>query len=81
MGAVLDAGRLDELLMHVIPTPIGAGIPLIAPRHRCVPLERPASRESPGGVMRLNDSVPGRTASRVRTTRAPASEPGQEGRG
>jgi riboflavin biosynthesis pyrimidine reductase len=30
----LDEGEIDEFMIHVIPTFIGEGIPLIAPRRR-----------------------------------------------
>ena len=37
IASFLDAGEIDEFDIHVIPTFIGEGIPLIAPRHRALP--------------------------------------------
>jgi dihydrofolate reductase len=34
IASFLDAGEIDEFDIHVIPTLIGEGIPLVAPRHR-----------------------------------------------
>src|SRR5215471_13552075 len=34
IGSFLDAGELDEFIIHVIPTFIGEGIPLIEPQRR-----------------------------------------------
>jgi hypothetical protein len=34
IGSFLDEGEIDEFIIHMIPTFIGEGIPLIAPRHR-----------------------------------------------
>jgi dihydrofolate reductase len=39
IGAFLDEQVIDELVISVAPVFIGDGIPLIAPRHRHVPLE------------------------------------------
>ena len=38
IASFLDAGEIDEFDIHVIPVFIGEGIPLVAPRHRDVPL-------------------------------------------
>ena len=38
VASFLDAGEIDEFDIHVIPDFIGKGIPLMAPRHRDVPL-------------------------------------------
>ena len=56
-GAFLDAGEVDELMIHVIPTLIGDGIPLISPRHRSIPLALLSSRRYADGVVRLHYSV------------------------
>jgi tetratricopeptide (TPR) repeat protein len=37
IASFLDENEIDELIINVIPTLIGEGIPLIAPRHRTVP--------------------------------------------
>lgn len=53
IASFLDAGEIDEFDIHVIPTLIGDGIPLIAPRHRDVPLRLRSARKFPDGVVRL----------------------------
>lgn len=58
IASFLDAGEIDEFDIHVIPNFIGEGIPLIAPRHRDVPLKLRASRKYPDGVVRLRYEVP-----------------------
>ena len=57
IASFLDAGEIDEFDIHVIPTLIGEGIPLIAPRHRDVPLRLRLSRKYPDGVVRLRYEV------------------------
>jgi dihydrofolate reductase len=57
IGSFLDEGAVDEFVMHVIPVFIGEGIPLIAPRHRTVPLQLESSRSYPDGVVQLHYSV------------------------
>jgi dihydrofolate reductase len=54
IGSFLDAGQLDEFIIHVIPVFIGDGIPLIAPRQRTVELTLRSCRSYPDGVMRLH---------------------------
>ena len=70
IASFLDAGEIDEFDIHVIPVFIGKGIPLVAPRHRDVPLRLLASRKYPDGVVRLRYEVPrqgdGREARRLR---------------
>ena len=58
IASFLDAGEIDEFDIHVIPVFIGKGIPLVAPRHRDVPLRLRASRRYPDGVVRLRYEVP-----------------------
>jgi dihydrofolate reductase len=58
IASFLDAGEIDEFDIHVIPIFIGSGIPLVAPRHRDVPLRLLASRKYPDGVVRLRYGVP-----------------------
>jgi len=60
IGAFLDAGQIDEFIIHVIPVFIGEGIPLIAPRHRSVELALRSSRRYRDGVVRLHYAVPRR---------------------
>ena len=57
IGSFLDAGEIDEFVMNVIPVFIGEGIPLIAPRHRTVPLKMIASKAFKDGVMMLHYGV------------------------
>jgi dihydrofolate reductase len=54
IASFLDAGELDEFVIHVIPTFIGEGIPLIAPRHRDVPLKLLSTHAYEDGVVRLH---------------------------
>ncbi len=57
IASFLDAGEIDEFDIHVIPTLIGEGIPLVAPRHRDVPLNLRSARKYPDGVVRLRYDV------------------------
>lgn len=57
IASFLDAGEIDEFDIHVIPVFIGMGIPLVAPRHRDVPLRLLSSRKYPDGVVRLHYEV------------------------
>ncbi len=57
IGAFLDAGGIDEFMIHVIPVFIGEGIPLIAPRHRTIQLNLTATRKFSDGVVRLHYAV------------------------
>lgn len=57
IASFLDAGEIDELDIHVIPVLIGEGIPLVAPRHRDVPLRLLSSKKYPDGVVRLRYEV------------------------
>jgi len=57
IASFLDAGEIDEFDIHVIPTLIGEGIPLIAPRHRDVPLRMRSAGKYPDGVVRLRYEV------------------------
>jgi dihydrofolate reductase len=58
IASFLDAREIDEFDIHVIPVFIGKGIPLVAPRHRDVPLRLRSSRKYPDGVVRLRYEVP-----------------------
>ncbi len=57
IASFLDAKEIDEFDIHVIPTFIGEGIPLIAPRYRDVPLRVRFARKYPDGVVRLRYDV------------------------
>jgi len=58
IASFLDEGEIDEFMIHVIPKFIGEGIPLIAPRHRTVPLNLLSCTKFTDGVVRLHYSVP-----------------------
>jgi len=57
IASFLDEGEIDEFIVHVIPTFIGEGIPLIAPRNRTVPLKLLSSKNYSDGVVRLHYEV------------------------
>jgi riboflavin biosynthesis pyrimidine reductase len=58
IGSFLDAGEIDEFMIHVVPIFIGEGIPLIAARHRLVPLQLLSTRRFADGVVKLHCAVP-----------------------
>jgi dihydrofolate reductase len=57
IASFLDAGEIDEFDIHVIPTFIGKGIPLVAPRHRDIPLRLRSAKKYPDSVVRLRYKV------------------------
>jgi dihydrofolate reductase len=57
IASFLDAGEIDEFDIHVMPIFIGEGIPLVAPRHRDVPLRLRSARKYPDGVVRLRYDI------------------------
>lgn len=57
IASFLDAGEIDEFDIHVIPTFIGDGIPLVAPRHRDVPLRLLVVKKYSDGSVRLRYEV------------------------
>ena len=57
IASFLDAGEIDEFIIHIIPTFIGEGIPLIAPKHRDVSLKLLSVRDYSDGVIRLHYEV------------------------
>jgi dihydrofolate reductase len=57
IASFLDAGEIDEFIIHVIPRFIGEGIPLVAPARRDVPLKLISSTEFPDGVVKLHYAV------------------------
>jgi dihydrofolate reductase len=72
IASFLDAGEIDEFKIHVIPTFIGEGIPLIAPQHRSIELKLLSVKEYPDGVVRLHyevDRIPKKTTSKKSSTR------------
>jgi len=57
IASFLDQGEIDEFMIHVIPKFIGAGIPLIAPRRRTVPLKLISCTKFTDGVVELHYAV------------------------
>jgi dihydrofolate reductase len=57
IGSFLDAGAIDEFIITVMPTFIGEGIPLLAPRHREVALQLLGVQQFPDGVVQLHYEV------------------------
>ena len=57
IASFLDASEIDEFDIHVIPTLIGEGIPLVAQRHRDIELELLGAKSYPDGVVRLRYAV------------------------
>jgi len=57
IASFLDEGEIDDFMIHVIPTFIGEGIPLIAPSRRTVPLKLISCTKFPDGVVKLHYTV------------------------
>jgi dihydrofolate reductase len=57
IASFLDVGEIDEFMISVIPTFIGEGVPLIAPRHRTIPLKLISVKKFSDGVVRLHYAV------------------------
>ena len=57
VASFLDAGAIDQFIINVVPVLIGDGIPLIAPRHRHVPLKLLSTRQFTDGVVQLHYEV------------------------
>jgi dihydrofolate reductase len=58
IASFLDEGAIDEFIVSVVPIFIGQGIPLIAPRHRAVPLKLRSATPFPDGVVQVHYDVP-----------------------
>ena len=54
IGSFLDEGAIDEFMISVVPTFIGEGIPLMAPRHREVALRLLGLQQFADGVVQLH---------------------------
>lgn len=67
IASFLDEGAIDEFIIHIIPTLIGEGIPLIAPRHRTVPLKLVSCKNFSDGVVRLHYAVEREKAKKPQT--------------
>ncbi len=59
IASFLDAQAIDEFVISVVPVFIGEGIPLIARRHRHVPLELQSIDRFEDGVAQLHYRVQG----------------------
>ena len=57
IGSFLDEQAIDEFIITVVPTIIGEGIPLLAPRHREVALRLLGVQQFPDGVVQLHYEV------------------------
>ncbi|HVH70723.1 MAG TPA: dihydrofolate reductase family protein, partial [Candidatus Dormibacteraeota bacterium] len=57
IASFLDEDAIDEFIITVVPTFIGEGIPLIAPRHREVPLRLLSLQRFPDSVVQLHYEV------------------------
>lgn len=71
IASFLDAGEIDEFIIHVVPTFIGEGIPLVQPGYRDAPLSLASIKRFKDGVVRLHYSVerPGQRKSGRKRTR------------
>ena len=58
IGSFLDEGAIDEFIISIVPIFIGEGIPLLASRHREIPLRLRSSQPFPDGVVQLHYDVP-----------------------
>jgi len=57
IASFLDAGEIDEFMIHVLPVFIGEGIPLIAAHPRTVRLKLLATKKFPDGVVLMHYAV------------------------
>lgn len=57
IGSFLDEQAIDQFIISTVPTFIGEGIPLLAPRHREVPLRLVSLKKFPDGVVQLHYNV------------------------
>ena len=57
IASFLDEGAIDEFIVSIVPVFIGAGIPLISPKHREVPLRLRSSQRFPDSVVQLHYEV------------------------
>jgi dihydrofolate reductase len=57
IASFLDEGAIDEFVITIVPTFIGEGIPLIASRHRDVPLRLLSAQPFADGVVQLHYRV------------------------
>jgi dihydrofolate reductase len=57
IASFLDQGAIDEFIITVVPMFIGEGIPLLAPRHREVPLRLLSLQRFPDGAIQVHYEV------------------------
>ena len=57
IASFLDEGAIDRFIISIMPVFIGEGIPLIARRHREVPLHLGAVERFPDGVVQVHYDV------------------------
>jgi dihydrofolate reductase len=57
IGSFLDEDAIDECIITIVPTFIGEGIPLLAPRYRKVALRLLGVQQFPDGVVQLHYGV------------------------
>lgn len=57
IASFLDEDAIDEFIISLVPIFIGEGIPLIAPRHREVPLTLRSVKPFPDGVVQVHYDV------------------------
>ena len=57
IASFLDEQAIDEFVISVVPVFIGDGIPLIAPRHRHVPLDLQSTKRFEDGLVQLHYRV------------------------
>jgi len=57
IGSFLDEAAIDEFIITVVPTFIGEGIPLLAPKHREVAVRLLGVQQLPDGVVQLHYEV------------------------
>ena len=57
IGSFLDENAIDEFIITVVPTFIGEGIPLVAPRQREVALRSIGVQQFSDGVVQLHYAV------------------------
>jgi dihydrofolate reductase len=82
IASFLDDNAIDEFIITVVPIFIGEGIPLIAPRHRDVPLTLRSVKPFPDGVVQLHYDIrtkDGLTPRRVVPQRRDTSRTGRRG--
>ncbi len=57
IASFLDAHAIDEFVISIVPSFVGDGIPLIARRHRHVPLSLLATEKFADGLVQLHYAV------------------------